>query len=647
VLLLLFEAFDAPLPVISGTALVLCAGWLGWTRRLKGEYLRALASNLSDPDPGQSGDALAALSRLGAAEAMPVLLEHLQADDEEMTWLALELLEHIEDPAVPARLAAYLDRVDAPRQRALLGTLERRRDASTLAQIQPLLASDQPSVRAAAARAMRSLGAPASHLDGLLKDPDVGVRAEAVAALLAVADLRATAELMRLTTSGDDRSRERAAYVLGQAGGTGRLDLLTRLCADSVAAVRRSCAAALVQVGGQQAAALLVEMVDDPQAGSAALDGLVEMGPVALDAMAQRWDEVDSAVRTNLALCLSKMSGDAVHAFLIQRLAGEQESVQEACIEALAVLGNLPSDAVPPLEQALRTSVARLQRLSAWAVDLADLAPAMLLHDALLRRAAQAEKVALRCVELLGPARQVQVAVANLKSPVARLRAEALEVLEGACSAARVLVQELERRYLHPQSSGQGEPRRALEALARIELTSWERACLYYALQQAGYQDLATDLDFKEVQNMAGNIERILFLKSASLFADVAGSDLPWIDEIAREHTYPAGEVIFRENEMGDTLYIIVEGQVRVLKGEEAVTLAVLQERDCFGEMAILDGEPRSATVETMREARLLEIAREDFNQLLLARPQIGFALIKNLNRRLRQTNAKLIEKEA
>ena len=146
---------------------------------------------------------------------------------------------------------------------------------------------------------------------------------------------------------------------------------------------------------------------------------------------------------------------------------------------------------------------------------------------------------------------------------------------------------------------------------------------------------------------MAANIERILFLKSASLFADVAGSDLPWIDEIAREEVFDDGRIVFREGEMGDSLFIIVEGAVRVLKGEvDPVVLAVLGERDCFGEMALLDGEPRSATIETERRSRFLKIERADFEELLLARPQIGFAMIKNLNRRLRETNARLLAKE-
>ena len=114
---------------------------------------------------------------------------------------------------------------------------------------------------------------------------------------------------------------------------------------------------------------------------------------------------------------------------------------------------------------------------------------------------------------------------------------------------------------------------------------------------------------------------------------------------LVERESYAAGDVLIRDGSPGTYPCFVASGDAKVRMGSEMVALQ--EQGDCFGEMAILDGEPRSATVETMREARLLEIAREDFNQLLLARPQIGFALIKNLNRRLRQTNAKLIEKEA
>jgi CRP-like cAMP-binding protein len=136
---------------------------------------------------------------------------------------------------------------------------------------------------------------------------------------------------------------------------------------------------------------------------------------------------------------------------------------------------------------------------------------------------------------------------------------------------------------------------------------------------------------------MAIDMERILFLRSVPLFTDIDGNDLQWINEITREKKYKAGQVVFRENDVGDALYIISRGSVRVVKGQNQVILQILEERECFGEMAILDQEPRSATVEVQKDATLLAIKRDDFQRLLLARPQLAFSLFHTISRRLRE----------
>jgi CRP-like cAMP-binding protein len=143
------------------------------------------------------------------------------------------------------------------------------------------------------------------------------------------------------------------------------------------------------------------------------------------------------------------------------------------------------------------------------------------------------------------------------------------------------------------------------------------------------------------VVKMNRDMERILFLRSVPIFSDVDGSDLQWINEIAHERKVRAGYVVFRENDIGDAMYIVLKGRVRVLKGSNLV-LQIMEDKDCFGEMSILDREPRSATVETVVETTLLAIKRDDFQRLLLARPQIAFALFKTISRRLREATERL-----
>ena len=90
------------------------------------------------------------------------------------------------------------------------------------------------------------------------------------------------------------------------------------------------------------------------------------------------------------------------------------------------------------------------------------------------------------------------------------------------------------------------------------------------------------------------------------------------------------------EGELGDSLYLIVAGRVRVEKKARVIT--ELGERECVGEMAILDSEPRSATVRALDGVLALKIEREDFYDLLNEKSEIAQGIIKVLTRRLRRT---------
>jgi CRP-like cAMP-binding protein len=138
---------------------------------------------------------------------------------------------------------------------------------------------------------------------------------------------------------------------------------------------------------------------------------------------------------------------------------------------------------------------------------------------------------------------------------------------------------------------------------------------------------------------MISTVEKVLFMKSIDLFRALPSEELAQIAEIAEEQPMTSGEQIFAEGEPGDALYLIVEGRVKVHKGEkELVRLGV---RDVFGEMAVLDSEPRSASVTAVEDAVLLKIGRDDFRDILIERPEIAMGVMKVLTRRLRETSKK------
>ena len=170
--------------------------------------------------------------------------------------------------------------------------------------------------------------------------------------------------------------------------------------------------------------------------------------------------------------------------------------------------------------------------------------------------------------------------------------------------------------------------------------TVWLQANGRLALKRIQQHEQLTE----EEKSMALNMERMLFLRSVPLFRDLSGNDLSIVNDIAAERAFSKDDLVVEEGSAGDSLYIILDGSMRVVKGKEGgTTLAVLQEREAFGEMAILDDEPRSATVEAQTDGRLLEIRQADFQRLLVARPRMALALFRTLSQRLRETGEKLV----
>lgn len=136
-------------------------------------------------------------------------------------------------------------------------------------------------------------------------------------------------------------------------------------------------------------------------------------------------------------------------------------------------------------------------------------------------------------------------------------------------------------------------------------------------------------------------VEKVLFLKSAPLFAGLDSEELAALAEVAFEQEYKSGEVIFEHNRIPKHLYVIVKGKVEVYyrSGEAERLIAVLGAEENFGEMALLDDEPRprSASVRAVEPTLVLKIDRDNFRELILERPQIAFAIFKILIQRLRQ----------
>lgn len=129
-------------------------------------------------------------------------------------------------------------------------------------------------------------------------------------------------------------------------------------------------------------------------------------------------------------------------------------------------------------------------------------------------------------------------------------------------------------------------------------------------------------------------------LRQVPVFAGLDEPDLLLIASMAHYKTYPANSLVVIEGEAGDSLYIILEGSAKVLLGNEKgreMILTIEGQGDYFGEIAVLDNEPRSASVMTLSRSRFMVIAGADLRAGIRSRPEIAFSIITGLTRRLRR----------
>ena len=136
-------------------------------------------------------------------------------------------------------------------------------------------------------------------------------------------------------------------------------------------------------------------------------------------------------------------------------------------------------------------------------------------------------------------------------------------------------------------------------------------------------------------------IEKVLILKSLNLFKDTPENILADLAPLMKEKEYEEGTVIFKEGETGDCMYIIHHGNIRINKAE--TTLAILKEKEVFGELSLLDADTRSATAIAHSDCFLFKIDQEPFYELMDERPEVAKGFIKILCQRLRAMNEKRV----
>jgi HEAT repeat protein len=419
------------------------------------------------------------------------------------------------------------------------------------------------------------------------------------------------------------------------------LDVATRLSEaelgthlqDDDVRVRHAATQALATLDGEERTAALVRALDDPA----------------------------RQVRREASLALSSMGEQGARA-AAQILDGLRLWTVDAALTAIANSGSAESKHL--LEKAYRDRV-----VEAWELRLTleliagdDSAASRLLLAALEDSRSRSLGIAFRILDRLEDPAVVRSVRKVLRGESSRTKGDALEVLThlGNREASELLALLLEDvpidetlAFVTPfLSRPSGGPREALEA-AEQSPDRWLRAAAkaYRSNREATVRveersgPVTRNTEDPSVAKEIRTMERLLALRKVPLFAQLSFEQLDAIHRFMREVDYLEGEVVVREGDMGDELYVLLDGEVGFYKGygsPESRHLGNAEAVSYFGEIAILDNAPRSATVVVSRDARLLALKGERFKELVLQAPEIAFDIFGVLTTRIRIAEERL-----
>jgi CRP-like cAMP-binding protein len=140
-----------------------------------------------------------------------------------------------------------------------------------------------------------------------------------------------------------------------------------------------------------------------------------------------------------------------------------------------------------------------------------------------------------------------------------------------------------------------------------------------------------------------------MLLKGIDIFESLSVGELAAIASVAEEIDHPAGEIIFEEGSYGDTMYLIAQGEVSVIKNRNKasqIELDRIRSGDYFGEMALFEDTVRSGSIRTETACRFMVLHKQEFKELVREYPQIALEICKVLSGRIRKLHKKIEQQD-
>jgi hypothetical protein len=398
----------------------------------------------------------------------------------------------------------------------------------------------------------------------------------------------------------------------------------------------------------------VASMLEVPDLRGAAMHALARDRDYAGPAVAAVATDARASALARISACtvLGRLGNATAHGTLDRLLDDQETAIRDAALEAFTRL--------PSVDMAARCPV-----LIARALDDVAAMSGLVGSDAVASASRAAKRRVLLLLSLGRDPAAMQRAIPLLLAPPAdadRNRAAALELLE-MWSPPQLRDRILAIFVNAGAVNGEMPAEEAASAVVRSAprwATPWIMACALAQLPRPGDASLrkaaqsmaaSTDPALRDAAQrwlgisttevgMVSVVERVLLLKSSQFFSGVPESLLAGIAASLEERPVASGAVIVAEGAIEQAMYVIARGRVAVRHG--ALELASLEAGEVFGELALLDPAPRSATVTAVADSLLLRLDGPVFQDLLADHGEMALAIIRELVQRLRATTARV-----
>lgn len=615
------------------------------------ESLNILKSKLESPYPEEVIYTLELLRNSGLEEFHKILPDFLNHTSDEVVHRTLQLVEAEElRPALPQILELiHSNRSPELRRQAIISFCR--------------LAEDEAD--------------PAFEF---LNAEDLMLRSAAIAGLMQTGGIEeivmAGDSLLRLLDSEIIEEQREAIRIIGNLRIRKFYKPLLKFLKEENLPIQRTAIEAAAKLGNARLLPELFDLLDRPALAAHVIQALPSFGESAVD-YGSKWldshPEISFMMRMDLIRFLSKIPGSPTLEFLEKQADSHYSSIREVALQALGRLNFKPAEKDKWLKAA--GTELHLAYNSLAALKVLDQEKYPQVSGALQMEVNANLERAFLLLEFIFSRDSLEKAHDGLRSQDREKRANALEILD------HLMPNRISDKLIPLLEGASEKLDSAIAKYSRIKFNNarevfeetlrgghryfnrWTLATVLFAtrekpLEAASSYHNSPFLILKQTAGLSGEpnttpmshsseiqlleIEKVIILKSSPLFSETPEEILVEVARILKSRKYEAGKPIFDKNDMGDVMYIIYDGKVRIHDGD--LTFGVLGKRDFFGELALLDPAPRSAAATAEEDCLLLELAAGPFYELVEERSEVSRGILKTLARRIRRDNEKISE---